>query len=281
MLTGDQLATMTVRKVIFHDVPVHHKGQPGGPTLATAVTTVDAPRRNMLKSKLTRVLGGKTAYPILFGPDAGSPVPKIVRNYTAKEHHETTFVEATQALANHLHQVQTGQVSAGLLCAIEIVVDGNHGLILMKLEREAGAQLKIQKDKDETRFAMEVLDDLVLTDGTRLFKTAAFLRTGGGDDEFLLSACDSQHRVTDSSEMARFWIKYLGCVLREDPRVATSKFYNASIEFINQVVTDPVMRTELYDSLHAELRSNKKISSPKLLSKTIYLTKSARNIVTF
>ena len=44
----------------------------------------------------------------------------------------------------------------------------------MKLDREAGAQLKLDKSDDETRFAMSVLEDLVLTDGTKLFKSAAF-----------------------------------------------------------------------------------------------------------
>jgi hypothetical protein len=134
----------------------------------------------------------------------------------------------------------------------------------MKLEREAGAQLKLDTAGGKTRFAMSVLEDLVLTDGTRLFKTAAFLRTGKGDEDFLMSACDSQHRVTDSSDMARFWVKYLGCTLREDPRVATSKFYNATIDFINSVVTEPVIRTELYDCLHAELRSSKQQVVPKV-----------------
>jgi hypothetical protein len=147
----------------------------------------------------------------------------------------------------------------------------------MKLEREAGAQLKLDKTGGKTRFAMSVLEDLVLTDGTRLFKTAAFLRAGKVDDEFVMSACDSQHRVTDSSDMARFWIKYLGCTLREDPRVATSKFYNATIEFINSVVTDPIIRTEFYDSLHAELRSNKKQVVPQTFIQEYVPTEFKKN----
>jgi len=159
MVTGHHLAVMTVRKVIFHDIPSHQKGEEGSPTLATGETTVDPRRKTMLRTKLTRVLDSKAAYPILFGPDAGSPVPKVAREYTKKERHETAFVEATQALANHLYQVQHGTVSPGLLCVIEIAADGNHGLILMKLEREAGAQLKLDTSDNKTRFSMEVLDD--------------------------------------------------------------------------------------------------------------------------
>lgn len=263
MLTNKHLAVMTIKRVIFHDVPNHLKGEDGNLVLASAETDIDTPRRNLLKKKLTKVLDAKAAYPILFDSHTSSPVPGIVRAYTVKEQKDTAFVESTQNLAKHLHQVQHGGISPGLLCVIEFASEGKHGLVLMKLEREAGAQLKLDKSDNKTRFAMSVLEDLVLTDGTKLFKTAAFLRTGQADDDFLMTSCDSQHRVTDSSDMARFWIKYLGCVLREDPRVATSKFYNATLEFINDVVTEPVMRTQLYESLHAELRSNKVQVVPK------------------
>jgi hypothetical protein len=264
MLTNKHLAVMTIKRVIFHDVPNHLRGQDGNLVLASAETTVDTKRRNMLRKRLTQVLDSKYAYPILFGPDSSSPVPGIVRDYTKKEQKDAVFVESTQHLAKHLHQVQHGAISAGLLCVIDFATDGKQGLVLMKLERGAGAQLKLDTSGDKTWFAMSVLEDLVLTDGTRLFKTAAFLRTGNGDNEFLMTACDSQHRVTDSNDMARFWIRYLGCMLREDPRVMTSKFYNASIEFINSVITEPIMRTQIYDSLHAELRSNKVQMVPKI-----------------
>jgi len=263
LLTNEHLAVMTIKRVIFHDVPNHVHGVDGNLVLASAETEIDAQRRNMLKKKLAKVLDSKSAYPILFEDNSSSPVVAIVREYTKKEHKVDAFVTNTQELAKHLHQVQHGAVSPGLLCVIEFAADGKPGLVLMKLEREAGAQLKLDKVGNKTRFAMSVLEDLVLTDGTKLFKTAAFLRTGSGDDEFLMSACDSQHRVTDSSDMARFWIKYLGCTFREDPRVSTSKFYNASIEFINSVVTEPVMRTAIYDGLHAELRSSRSMVAPK------------------
>jgi 37-kD nucleoid-associated bacterial protein len=110
---------------------------------------------------------------------------------------------------------------------------------------------------------MSVLDNLVLTDGTRLFKTAAFLRTGLGDDAFEMTACDSQRRTTDTTEMARFWISYLGCMVEEEPRVATAKFFAASLEYINTFVTDPAQKTEMYESLHSEMHSNSPDVTPR------------------
>jgi hypothetical protein len=127
----------------------------------------------------------------------------------------------------------------------------------MKLERDEGAELKITHDRQRTLFEMSILDSLVLTGNTRLFKAAAFLRRGDGHDDFDMAACDNQHNATDTKEMARFWRRYLGCDLEEAARVTTSKFFNATMEFINSHVDDPQTRTVIYESLHSELRSAK------------------------
>ena len=249
---------MTVGNVIFHDVP-NARGDGGtGVVLATDPTHLDAPRRRLLTTKLTKVLDSRSAYGIKFAAGTSSPVPSEIREYTTQGYREAAFVTASQRLATHLHQVQNRTISPGLLCVIDIVVDGRHGLVIMKLEREQGAQLELEQTANgRTQFAMSVLENLVLTDGTKLFKTAAFLRTGDGDDDFEMSACDSQHRVLDSTEMARFWLSYLGCTVEEDARVTTSKFFNATVEFTNQYVTDLADKTQIYESLSTELRSNR------------------------
>lgn len=263
MLTNQELATMTVRNVIFHDVP-NQRGDGGtGVVLATVPTRIDAPRRRLLTEKLTKVLDSRSAYGIMFAPGTSSPVPNEVRNYTTQAYRETTFVGMSQRLATHLHQVQNRTISPGLLCVIDLVVAGRHGLVIMKLEREEGAQLELDRSDGKTQFAMSVLQNLVLTGGTKLFKTAAFLRSGPGDDDFNMSACDSQHRVLDSTEMARFWLSYLGCTVEEDARVTTSKFFNATLEFANNTVTDLADRTHIYESLNTELRSNKRNVVPR------------------
>src|SRR5437762_573553 len=105
---------MTIKRVIFHDVPNHLKGEDGGLILASAETEIDTPRRNMLRKKLTRVLDAKAAYPILFAPESSSPVPKIIREYSKKEQKDAAFIQSSQDLAKHLHQVQHGAISPGL-----------------------------------------------------------------------------------------------------------------------------------------------------------------------
>jgi hypothetical protein len=63
MLTSGQLATITIRRVIFHDVP----RQKTPTTLSDTETTTDPIRLEHLRSKLRQVLGAKTTYPAQFG----------------------------------------------------------------------------------------------------------------------------------------------------------------------------------------------------------------------
>jgi hypothetical protein len=257
LFTNAQLSTMTLRHVIFHDVPNQRGVTETQVTLATEETPLDADRRRLLRTKLVNTLDSRSAYGIVFQPQPSSPIPALIRSYTAIHYQAARFVEISQHMATHLHQVQTGSVSPGLLCVIDITVTNQHGIILMKLEREEGAELEITHDRQKTLFEMSILDSLVLTGNTRLFKTAAFLRTGDADDDFGMAACDNQHSATDSREMARFWRRYLGCDLEEAARVTTSKFFSATMEFVNSHIEDPETRTVIYESLHSELRSAK------------------------
>jgi hypothetical protein len=157
VLTNEQLATMNLNHAIFHDVP-NQRGDGGAQiTLATDVTPIDAERRRLLKSKLIKSLDSTRAYGMVFQAQENSAVPRLVRESTAGNYSEPRFVQASQAMAQHLHQVQTGAVSAGLLCVIDVMMANRHGLILMKLERDEGAELKIKQEHGRTHFEMSVL----------------------------------------------------------------------------------------------------------------------------
>lgn len=254
---------MVIRHVIFHDVPTTTRGTEGvAPTLSGVETDIDSERKEMLRTKLTRVLNSSKAYPVQFKPMSLSPVPAEVRKLTQK-YTSKTFVESSQLLATYLFEQHVGSVSPGLLCVIDVAIKGMGAIVLMKLEREEGAQLELSDKDGKTTFAMSVLDNLVLTDGTRLFKSAMFLRTGKGDDDFRCTACDSQLSVTSSSDVAKFWLKFLGCMFLIEPRVATQQFFDSAVTFVNNVVTDPVEKSDIYDALLTDIKSNKTTFSPK------------------
>ncbi len=261
MVSSGVLASIKVRHIIFHDVPKNTKGSQGEPTLAEAETDLDAKRSAMLKDRLIKVLGARSAYPIEFDPSTSSVVPTEVRQFTAAAFSNPHFVTMSRKLAQHLYDKQDGTISAGLLCVIDVAVSGHPGLALLKLEREQGAELQWKEEKGKRAVQMSVLDNLVLTDGTRLFKSALFVMKNTVLEHAV--ACDSQHSVYASHEMAHFWLKFLGCKVTEEPRVATQRWFDVSIQFANEVVTDPVQRTAIYEHVLSELNSNKSTVSAK------------------
>jgi hypothetical protein len=264
MITAEQFGMIVIKRVIFHDVPSTTKGATEKtPTLSEIETQIDVARKGMLKKKLIQALSSRSAYPIQFDISLPSPVLAHVRDITKGPCKSETFIDASQQMAKQLFTRQIGSVSPGLLCVIEVTVAGQAGAVLMKLERHEGAQLKMGKTQGKRTFSMEVLDDLVLTDGTRLFKAAIFLRIGPGDHDFLATACDNQLNVGSSSDVAKFWLRFLGCTFVVEPRVATERFFEASVRFVNETVADPVVKSEIYDALQSELKSSKKTFSPR------------------
>jgi 37-kD nucleoid-associated bacterial protein len=261
MVTSNDLASLAIHRVIFHDVPRNPKRGAAQVILAEAETEVDAERCGHLKTRITRVLGSKSAYPILFDTSSSSPVPNHIRSFTKQAREANDFVAVSQQFAQHLFELQNGAISSGLLCVLDIAASGLPGIVLMKLEREEGARLEFT---DKRTFAMSVLDNLVLTDGTRLFKTAMFVRTGADDDDFRSTACDSQLRISASDDMARFWLRFLGCTFTLDPRVATQRFYDSALAFINEEITDAIHKNDLYEHLQSQMKAEKRMFSPKV-----------------
>jgi hypothetical protein len=263
VITSDELAATTIRHVIFHDVPEKgHEGAPG-PQLSDIETKVDASQKNHLLTKLTRVISSTKAYSIRFLPDTKSPVPTQARLLTAGIFNRKRFIDGSRELANYLFEQHTKATSPGLLCVIDAASGGNSAIVLMKLERERGAQLALSGEEGEKTFSMSVLNDLVLTDGTRLFKTAMFIRTGTGDDDFKAQACEGQYNVFSADDLAKFWMRFLGCGFVVEPRVATQRFFESTLDFISNTVTEPTVKASIYEHLQSQMKANTRTFAPQ------------------
>jgi hypothetical protein len=263
VITPDDLAATTIRHVIFHDVPEKSHEGSAGPLLSDVETSVDASQKNHLLTKLTRVITSTKAYPVRFLPATASPVPKQARLLTAGSFNRKRFVEGSRELANYLFEQHTKATSPGLLCVIDAVSAGKSAIVLMKLERERGAQLELSGKEGEMTFSMSVLNDLVLTDGTRLFKSAMFIRTGTGEDDFGSQVCEGQYHVFSSDDLAKFWMRFLGCGFVVEPRVATQRFFASTIEFISNVVTEPTVKASIYEHLQSQMKANTRTFAPQ------------------
>ena len=259
MITGPDLARLKIERTIFHDVPNRPRNFEGKPTMADLETAVDAKRELMLRNRVTNVLASKQAYPIRFSAAPITKVPDEVRVFSGAVQTPEEFVQMSRRLAECLFAQHTGATSAGLLCVLSVSSGTKVGIALLKLERQEGAEIKFGGEEGKKVFSLDVMENLILTENTRLFKSALFLRSGPNDDDFDLGACDGQ----GPEDVARFWLTYLGCELAEEPRVITRRWYDASVDFANEHITDPVAINDFYDHLHSELKSNRKKVAPR------------------
>ena len=257
MISSDDLAKLAVRRLIFHDVPKREKDGPSGPTLTNGETQLDRERAAILKQRLTRAIQGSP--PIEFKADTASPIPPGIRSLTSKCTSEE-FINISRAMASYLFEQQSGQISSGLLCVAYVMCGDIPGVAIMKLEREKGAKLDLVTQGSVQTFSMDVLNDLVLTDGTRLFKAALFLKDG---EEFRAAACDQQNAPIQHLSIADFWLRFLGCKFVQSPALATRDWFEATVRFVNQHVEDPVEKNTLYEHLASELKSNRTTVAPR------------------
>jgi 37-kD nucleoid-associated bacterial protein len=261
MISHFDLSKVSVKNIIFHDVPVNAKNAIVQPVLTDEETVADAKRVPLLETRIRGVLGGGAAYPIEFQPGSASPVPQAVRLLTDPNAAADCLILESRKMASFLFDLQVGTVSAGLLCVLKVTAGLRRGVAIMKLDRERGADLHLTGTSGHRAFEMAVLDSLVLTDGTRLFKSALFLEGPAGSIE--AAASDNQNSVNRSSDVAQFWLKFLGCKFVVDPRISTQQWFDASVAFVNDIVADPVQKNVLYAHLVSEMKSNRASVAPK------------------
>ena len=114
-------------------------------------------------------------------------------------------------------------------------------------------------------FKYEVLEDLILTEGTRFFKNGLFIRRGpdDGPDSFEAGVCDNQYSNTYGAPVATYFLEnFLGCQLTEDPGVVTKRFFESTQDFVNKRITDAVTRDDVYEHLRSQLKSESATVSP-------------------
>jgi 37-kD nucleoid-associated bacterial protein len=252
---NDKVAFLKVSRAIFHLIPVHKKGTDEiAPTLMEEETPLDSESTQLVQERVKTSLASPQAFEVEFNPNHLTPVRALVEEYFATPSPQL-FIDISQKLARTLHAVQKGYNSPGLLSVLHCTVGKEIGLVILKLKNETGSRL-FQEDAGRRHYEMEVLRDLFLTEGTRIFKCALFVPALGG---MQILASDDQRGSTRQYEVALFFLEqFLGCKRLEVAHVLTKRFYNAAVDFINVEISESTERNELYDDLTSQLRRQTK-----------------------
>lgn len=260
------LSTLKVVRVIIHDVPYHAKRDASSvPVLSEVESPLTGDLPLFFAERIKATVAGPSAFAVIVTPRSSSPVPKLI---AALLKGTPNFVRDSQEIARHLHAIQTGVNPGGLLAVIECVLSNQaRAIAILKLEREEGVRLRQSKLGGKATFDLGHIRDLIFTEKTKLFKAGLFVRDPNGEIEAKVS--DQQRGYLPRIEVASFFLgEFLGCQLREDPTVSTKHFFEATEEFLNTVIADPLDRANYHMHLISEITSQRSSLNPRDFANT-------------
>jgi hypothetical protein len=248
------LESFEITSAVVHDIP--HGGDQEQPLVLTdAPITLDDALSAYFRKKIIKSLGLR-GLDVVVDPDGSVCVRQAVAEVLANG---DRVVEASKRVAEHLHEVQTGRNSAGLLTMVLGLIDASPCVAVLKLEREQGLRFKIDTDQQGRKTVdLELLRELTLTDKTKVFKTSLLMLDASGQPESMHGrVSDDQRGKDDGIGVATFYLStFLGCRLKTSPEKATLDFVRVAESFFNEHVTSPEKRGRYQVALLAKMQDN-------------------------
>jgi hypothetical protein len=271
-----ELATLIVNQVIIHQIPkVARKDKDTtGPRIADLVTPLDTRLQHYLRERITGSISRQSfvaVYDIPPPADDGddpnplaSPIPRLVIEFFASD--GENFVVASQEMGRYLYDLQSGTNSEGML----VLVDGTIGsgpnagrcLAILKLEMSDALAIQERSESGKTVFDAEVRD-ITLQRKAQVFKAALFQRTSKLAELEPTVSDDQRDARQHGSEVATFFLRFLGCRLRETPERETKGYLEIVEKFVNDVIADPDLKKKVLMQTITDLSGNANTIDPQ------------------
>lgn len=172
--------TLRIGEVILHRVPRGRRSDEGPDEIeySEAPIQLGAVDRDFIQLRLRETLGGR-ARPVIEDDDASSDTPALIRQLVASS---ADLVEHSAELARRLHQRQKWISPIGLLMVFTGTLDGEPCLVIAKMEHEEGMRVQLtETDDGKKTYRAQYLRDLILGEGTKVFKVGVFKSSGAQD----------------------------------------------------------------------------------------------------
>ncbi len=261
------LGTFFVNEVILHKIPKVARSQKGtaAPELADAPSALDDRRRNFFRERIVTSLKAKSL-PIVYDPEAGSPVPGDVLSFFKLN--GANLVDVSQRMAEHLYVVQGGNSPEGALAVVDATMGAgkNAGRCLgvLKLEMDAAMLLHPTTTSDGKLTYDVRLEQVTLSQAAKVFKASLFTRaTSLAGLAGMASDTQSDPSIFGDDVAEFFLSKFLGCKRRDPADRATLEFKERTEAAISKFVEDDGLKWQLERALLTELASTTKEIDPK------------------
>lgn len=256
-----KLQNLTVHRIIIHQI--YQRDENGNrvePFLSHEFTNFDPSAMSAFKSRVNKALGedSKAVQMDIVRQDAND-LPTLVDKMCDQDDEEFTLssFEIAMKLANAQHR---RSIPGGILVAFS----GIHGysnqpfLGLIKAEIHSGYE-KVLSDTNE--ISLKFVEEVLLTPGTRLYKTAGFFRkptkkkTSDLNDRWTAFVSDYQIGQSEGKAAAQyFYADFLGVGYPQTSARTTHQFYTTASSFIESLDIPTSDKSDLFNALITYLK---------------------------
>jgi hypothetical protein len=218
-------------------------------------------------------LSSDKSFKICFDEENTSPISWIANELLTSD--GSNLVLQSKEITKHLFNIQVGYNAAGILVVIFGKVNSVNTCIILKLEKDKGAQLTL--DPKTKSYNIAEVEDLMLTQKTKIFKVVMFILRDDFKAKFDGLIMDYQIDIKEKKEVTTWFIdKFLGCRAFEDPKITTQHFYNYTRAFIN-TIQDDIDRAKYIQDLNSYVQKNTLTLNPKEFAEDYLRTTEHRN----
>lgn len=253
--------TLRVEEVILHRVPegVRKADEPDPIDYSEAPIELTDQDKGFIQLRLRETLAGR-ARPVVEDDGIASASPDMIRNLVGGT---GDLVGGSAALARGLHALQKHVSPLGLVMVMIGELDRERCIVIAKMEHEQGMRVQPTSTKDGKRtYKAEYLRDLILGEGTKVFKVGVFKVSGAQESSSLAGeVVDAQ---VGGGGVADYFVEFLGCMFTRRPDVMTEDFFKQTQRFIGRAAKgDPEKTAEYEIALLSEMQSGAKRLVPE------------------
>lgn len=266
------LSQLNIKRIIVHDIPKHKLGDLSiEPTYSDNESTLNTGLKSFFKLKITQALSSDRSIKVVYDAESTSPVSYLIERQLSDE---KNFIQFSKDLTQHLFTIQSGHNSGGIVVIMQADTLNSKHIIIMKLEKDNGVQLKI--DTETNSIDIREVEDLMLTNKTKVFKIALIVeRTQEIDYDGQIM--DYQIDLKQKTELTTFFMnEFLGCKPYKDPKITTQEFYKLTKSFI-KTIDDEILKAKYTQDLNSYIQMNSQKLSAKTFAEDYLSTTDHKN----
>lgn len=258
-----QLLNPTIDRIIIHQIYQRDSdGNKVTPKQSHEFTNFDPNAMEAFKTRINDALGsGSKAVQMEIVNQETGDFPSIVDLMITQEN--DSFIVSSFDIAKKLTDAQNRRSIPG---GIVVVFYGRQGhpstkfIGVIKAEIHSAYEKELNKETNE--ISLKFVEEVLLTPGTRLYKTAGFFQKANVDkssndlnDKWTVMISDYQINKTDGKAAAQyFYSDFLGCGYPQTSARTTKDFYDSASTFIAHLDVSETEKSDLLNALTTYLK---------------------------